>query len=496
MADKNNNHSTFLIVEKVDPTDELNVPDFAYGSEEHVNKVKARWEARKAASDDKGEPETEQLSEGGEADQDFSHESALTDALASSVDFGLSQYEMIVAAATATVVLRTIVGNERVLRPATEKGEVIEEGEHYTIYGLDAEQISLLDERRESWSQMRTGMDNFPKAIFLSQVAEFDSRVVDILKKMLKLQKDWLAKSDRALPLDRLATVETLDELMEEAIEEEIYQFSRGSHEEQAKYIRNRFGINIQDEWKRWPDYIEIFERRNLVAHGESAFNKRYVANCLAAGHKGSEKIRGNQVELTRSYLNQSIDILLEFLVLLSFSLWLKFSKESEDQAFTSLNEAVFKLIKSRHPKPAERIAAYALHLKKAKVSAETKLTLSVNRASALKHDGREGEAHALLDEIDWTATSYLFKICVAGVRGDAKGVCDLLPKLKSVDGFDGHQFVDWPCFRFVRENEEVRKLVLDLFGVNITAPDNSSVVSEKSGEEEKSDPQREGTLH
>src|SRR5690606_28172930 len=72
-------------------------------------------------------------------------------------------------------------------------------------------------------------------------------------------QKDWLDHSGRSLPLSRLASASSIEELVREAIDEELYQFSRGSHEDQEKYIRSSFGINISGKWKRWPDYIEIF---------------------------------------------------------------------------------------------------------------------------------------------------------------------------------------------------------------------------------------------
>lgn len=436
-------------------------PSFAFGKREVVERARVIWSGKSPVEAD---PEDNSASEE-EAQPDFTHSSTLTEALAKSIDFGLEQYQLLGTASIVPQLFRTITAVGVVLKPCQESADKLEDDEVLSIFGLTEEQYLDLVARTDRYNQMKEGLKNIPSAIFLGLIASFDSLIVEILERMLRLNKWWLERSNRTIPLGSLATASDLESLIDEAVADEIYQFSRGSHDEQAKYIENQFGVGIRDHWRRWPDYIEVFERRNLVAHGEKYFNKRYVSICKNAGHKGSDKLLGQEVLLRDDYLNQSLEILVEFSALLSFQLWRKAPDSDEDQAFTNLSEAVFKLTQNGRYKVAERLADFGLNLKGTKVAENTRLIMLVNRASALRHDKREDEATALLDTVDWSAASNVFKACVAAVRADADGFISLLPRLKGGEDILPRSFVEWPCFEFVRNEEKVRAALVECFG-------------------------------
>ena len=437
------------------------IPTFAFGQKDYVSGVHEKW-----TSDPETQPEVADAEDPSEPE--FTHQSALTEALKASVDFGLAQHELIWAATVAPVAIRMAMARGDVIGPIKEKSPKIFDDEHCEIYGLSEAEYAEMISKYQRYDLTKKGVERFPSATLLSFVATFDTLVVDILSKMLRLQSDWLERSERTISLARLAAANSLDEIIQEQIAEEVYQFSRGSHSEQAGYIKRNFGIDIEKDWKRWPDYIEIFERRNLVAHGERNFNSRYVRICISAGHKGSAELLGKKVELTANYLRQSLNVLLEFAVLLSFSLFRKFVKEVEEQAFTNLNEAVFTLTQRGHYVVAERLASYALGLKGAKITSEIRLMLIVNRASAMRHDGREEEAKAFLEKEDWTAVSDLFKICVASVSGDVKKFEELLPKLNASGEINAHSLLTWPCFSFVRKDAQAQAVIKNVFNIDL----------------------------
>lgn len=449
----------FLAIRKAEDHE---LPSFAYGRRETVEDAKRIW--RGDDTSDEAEA-AEDAAEPDDNEADFSHDSTLTEALARSVDFGLEQFQLIATSSIFPVLFKNIVARETVLNPTKKGGVKVDEDENTEIYGLSEADYLELVLKTGRYEKLKAGLSKVPSAIFLGLVASFDSLIVDILGDMLRLKKGWLEKSQRTLPLAALASAENLDQLVEEAVADEIYQFSRGSHDEQARYIEEQFGIGIRAKWKRWPDYIEIFERRNLIAHGESAFNKRYVSICSKAGHKGSSKLLGNNVELRDAYLNQSLDILVEFAVLLSFQLWRKGQDSDEDEAFTNLSEAVYKLTEHGKYRAAERIADFAIGLKGTTASDSVMRRLIVNRASALRHDEREEEAIALLDTVDWSASSTVFRICVAAVKADKEAFIALLPRVKNSEEIRARSFVDWPVFEFVRSDEDVRAALVENFG-------------------------------
>lgn len=352
----------------------------------------------------------------------------------------------------------------QIVGPVQKNAEKIDEDEKFELYGLDEEQFAEVVRSERKFKMSSKGMSRLPYATLLSIVATFDTLVVDILAKMLRLQSDWLEKSQREIPLSRLASASSVEQIIKEEISEELYLFSRGSHSEQADYIRNNFGLYIKKDWKRWPDYIEVFERRNLVAHGETKFHGRYVDICKKEVHKGAEKLLNKDVYLTESYLKQSCNILTEFLVLLSFSLFRKFVREKEDDAFTNLNEAVFNFLQAGHHVVAINLAEYALSLKNVKISEKTRLMLIVNHASAVRHEGDKDKSNEILNQYDWSASSDIFKICVASVRGDSVEFSRLLPEMKVSQKIEAYELLSWPCFKFMLEDEIGRACIDEHF--------------------------------
>lgn len=206
--------------------------DFAVGSEEYIRGLLAGWRSnppKEVKPDDSHNPVTE---------PDFTHESALTDALSRAVDFGLSQYELIMVAGITPSLFEGLIARERVLRPAIETAKLVDEDDKAAMYSLSEDQYLDLMSKRDDLNSLIAGVASLPKATLMSIVAAFDTLVVDIVSKMLYLgSSDWLQKTDRHVSAARLATATSMEELVQELLAEEMYQFSRGSHDEQARYI-------------------------------------------------------------------------------------------------------------------------------------------------------------------------------------------------------------------------------------------------------------------
>jgi len=481
MAD-NSKHAAYFLLRK---RDDEKMQNFAFGSSDYVDKVKQRWIKGDGATEEGISEDLKTEVSSKNVQPDFTHASALTDALSASVDFGLAQHELIQAAMLAPVLMRIVHIQFEVIKPISEVAEKLSDDADATLFGLNEAQYTDLVRRKDKYELSKKGMERFPTAILLSIVATFDTLMIDVLSKLLRLQTDWLERSDRTISLGRLSKATNLEEIIGEQLSEEMYQFSRGSHSDQVDYIKKNFGVDIVRDWKRWPDYVEIFERRNLVAHGEPSFNKRYVSICQKAGHKGCDDILGSEIKITREYLKQSLDILIEFSVLLSFSLFRKFVKENEDQAFTNLNEAVFKLIKGGHHLVAERISKYALDLQKVKITSETRLMLLVNQASALRHLERVDEARKVLDANDWSAVSDIFKICVAAVRGDVNEFIKYMKYLKLSGGLRPELLLEWPCFSFMLNDVNAREAISEEFSLDLLGG-TTEVLAKEAEEDEK----------
>ena len=241
--------------------------------------------------------------------------------------------------------------------------------------------------------------------------------------------------------------------------------------------LRKNFHIAIKSHWKRWPDFIEIFERRNLIAHGESKFTRRYVEICTKHQHKGSEKLLNTPILLTPAYLTQSVNVLLEFSVLLVFSLWRKQFPDDEKKAFESVGQNCFMLISNKRFKVSIRILEYVLALKNTKAPEDIRRMMVVNLASAYKHMKDAKRCVEVLDSMDWSASADNYKICVAALKENIIEVLRLMPVVVSSKTIEKEDLRDWPVFSFMRDNSEFCERFHEIFGESIRAEERSKAV-------------------
>ena len=219
------------------------------------------------------------------------------------VESTASQRNLIAIAPAAQVLFSRAVAEEEVFKPLRDNCPVVEETETYAIHGLD--EATYFDglKRRKKLDQLDSGLKHLPGAVLMSVIAAFESILADSIKTMLRQKSDRYAAGDKVIKVSDVLSKHSFEEVVEQIISEELYSFFRSSHADQVKFIDTNFGVSIREKWKRYPDFIEIFERRNLVAHGESKFTARYADICIANGHKGSEKIVGQEIRLSHKYL-------------------------------------------------------------------------------------------------------------------------------------------------------------------------------------------------
>ena len=258
-------------------------------------------------------------------------------------------------------------------------GNLIEEADDSAMYGVPA--IGKQDFLRKvaRFSRVRSGLSALPAAVLMSAVATFDSLMADIVRSMLLLRADNPLIGARTVSLSEVLQASSIEELKERVIAEEIYEFSRGSHDEQVSYIEKHFNVDIKARWERWSEFIEIFERRNLIAHGEKLFTKRYVDICAKHGYKGSDLPYGSEIEITTTYLKQAFEELLEFVILVVFTLWRKQLPKEVSEAYGVINDVSVKLVEGRNFSVPVRVLEHVLGLKVNNVPDETKKMMTVN---------------------------------------------------------------------------------------------------------------------
>lgn len=396
-------------------------------------------------------------------------------------DSGHEQSEMLEILNMVRNVFPIMIAKNDFLDDMMATSPEVKKGSDYSIVSLENVSLAKLSDMMNRVGRTQQGLAAIPTAVLLSLVATFDTQMADIVRAMLGIKSDRLRAGQKMVPLSEIMAAASLQDLVDKAITDEVYQFSRGSHDDQVGYIEQSFSIKIKEKWKRWPDLIEIFERRNLVAHGERHFTSRYAEICTRAGHKKSDELVGTPVLITFQYLRQALSTLTEFGILTAFSLWRKHLPDDEAEAMSSLNEISFTLIDSGRFAVAARIAEYALSLDNTKATATTKLMFTVNLASAQKHMGQKEAFAKTLDKTDWTATSDDFQFCVAALREDLDELERILPIVKASERVSAASIKAWPVFSFVKGEKRFQDGYKAHFGDDLIEPATFTAESNKA---------------
>lgn len=342
----------------------------------------------------------------------------------------------------------------------------------YTILGVPPEKVSSLNRKIRRLYHIKDGISSIPANVLMGLVARFDANISRLVRYLLYIRKEKLANSDRAIPVKDILSANSFDDLISDLIDDEIHSLMRGSHEDQIKYIEDNFSIKIRDGFELWPQFIEIFERRNLAAHGEGYVNSRYDRICSKAKVPNDFRLPFRErVTFNDKYLRRSTDILLEFSVLLTWWIWLKHEPDDTLNAYNKINSATYEMIHEKRYRLASRILKSCLSRRSNDSPEYIRRMMTVNLANCLKKlDDAKGFEEAI-SMFDWSASSDEFKISVASLRGDLDTVCALMPRVVSDELVGKSGLREWPVFDWVRDDDRFCQTFRELFGEPVQLP-------------------------
>ena len=341
----------------------------------------------------------------------------------------------------------------------------IDNREGYTFYGVPHSGMDRLATLQSRLKQLNDGMSQLPKAVILSLVASFDSKIGDLLRGMLSKHPERLQNSSKQITASHIFSMDSLNHVLDYLIEDEIDGVLRDSHHGMCKYFEDQYKIPIQKGYHNWAEFIEIFERRNLFAHGRSKVTREYQRRCRENGGTDELALIGAELALSRDYLRTSIDTLCEFGVLLIISLWLKTQPIDADEVFGRLNQLCYEMIRVQRVVLARWLLDYALHRQRHKLEDNTHKMMVINLANCYKKVNDIAGMEKAISEINWATSHDRFTICVSALRNDVAAVVNLVPRVidSGTVGLEG--FRDWPVFDGIRSDPRFQDACTAAFG-------------------------------
>lgn len=101
----------------------------------------------------------------------------------------------------------------------------------------------------------------------MSLISQFDAYFGNIIKTIYYKKPEILSTSEKSIKYSEIIKINSIDELKEYIIEQEIEAVLRKSHNDQFKWLENKLNMKLRQGLNCWPTFIESTERRNLFVH-------------------------------------------------------------------------------------------------------------------------------------------------------------------------------------------------------------------------------------
>lgn len=302
------------------------------------------------------------------------------------------------------------------------------------------------------------------KYYLLGLVSTYDGYLSKLIANLFTSMPSLMSASEKMISVKEAMELGSIDLLKEYVVEREVESILRESHSSHFDWLEQRLGIKLRTDLSIWPKFIEICERRNLLTHTGGKVSAQYLSTCKKHNCEVGAVKRGDTLNVSRVYLEKSIDTFYEIGVKLGYVIWRKSMPKDTSECDSSLNEVCFNLLKSGRYDMAVNMLNFALSMPR--ISSEhTRRVFVVNRANAYRLKGDPTEAARILDSEDWSATGQQFQISVAAVRGETDRVISLMHEIGANGVVDRIDYAEWPVFKGTRELPAFRVAFEKIFG-------------------------------
>lgn len=307
------------------------------------------------------------------------------------------------------------------------------------------------------------------RSFFIGLFSEMDSFMGAMLKCIYARKPQLYKAISREISLSDLFDFQDLNDVKRDMLEKEIDSFRRDSYIEQFSALEKKFEIKTLRNFPEWSNFVELTQRRNVMTHNDGRVSQQYLSICAREGVQfNAEPKIGDQLELPPDYLIDGIFVLSKVGFMLAHTLWRKVLPDELDKANESVNETLFKLLKNRRWRSVAAFGHFALTEPMSKGLQDLDRRIRViNTAIGLERLNKKGEAHALVETVDWSASIREFKLAIAVIRGEFAEAAAMMRDIgKKGEIIEELSYHDWPLFDEFRGRLEFQQAYEAIYGV------------------------------
>ena len=213
-----------------------------------------------------------------------------------------------------------------------------------------------------------------------------------------------------------------------------------------------------------WATFVEITERRNLFVHRSGIVSSHYLKVCKENGINISNLKVNDQLDISLDYFNETHKCLFELATKLTHTIWRKLLKNDLKAADRNLIAISYELLCNRQFNLADILLEFACSQKKVSEQKVANI-FTVNKALSFYLQGNKEKCQTVLNSQDWSASSSEFKLAKLVLNENFEEACQLMKKIGADGDVLKSQYMTWPLFTFIRNEEIFKKTYLDIFG-------------------------------
>lgn len=357
---------------------------------------------------------------------------------------------------------------------AQNNGNIMSSDSEFETYELDMEHAEKLRRRVGRVSAIKEGIDYLPNLFLIGIITAYDIFISRLIKVVLITRPEILSSSEKNISFSDIVSLGSIEAARDKIIDKEIDILMRGSHSDQIDWMEKKLDLDLRKN-ELWPKFLEICERRNLLAHTGGIVSQQYVSNCKKHQHDIKDTKIGDLLAVTPKYYNASVKVVLEYGLKILQIVWRKLKPDEIALASSELNQIGYDLIDKRNFKLAANMYDFGLNTMKKHGSEAQRRTMVINFANACKMDKNIKEALKILEKEDWSASAPEYKLYVAAIKDDLDGVLKILPLVK--DAIQPNDFRHRPIFDNLREKSQFIEAFEHLYGVRMFSDEKSGSI-------------------
>lgn len=354
-----------------------------------------------------------------------------------------------------------------------ECGEQIKSRGKGEIYSLDDSHLATIDRSLRKARSLKCVGPLFSRFYILGLVSHYDFFVDQIIRALIKKKNHIVINKDALIPYTDIFELKDMDHVKSYLIDKEVESVLRLSHEDQMMWFSKKLDIKMEPNSELMGRFVELCERRNLLAHAGGRISSSYLSKCEKFNIDINNLDVGKVLFVDKNYIETAVDTLIEMAFQLLHVIWEKVEPNSSKKASKSLINITYNLIQEERYNIAIRLIEFLLQNKSTKMDEATRKTHIINCANAKKLSGDESYIE-LIDTEDWTACTKDFVLCMFAIQDNVEDFINLMDPAVKSDSITLTDIREWPVFKNMRDNDLVRKVFLEKFSEPLIQETNS----------------------